>query len=59
MAARKVVVFYESDTGLGTPRLQCFLTVAGRNVWETNIPLTLKRGANVVDVPITPTANKV
>jgi len=51
---RKVVVFYESDTGLGNPRLQCFLTVAGRNVWETNIPLVLKRGANVVDVPITP-----
>ena len=54
MAVRKVVVFYESDTGLGNPRLQCFLTVAGRNVWETNIPLVLKRGANVVDVPITP-----
>ncbi|MFA6291731.1 MAG: glycoside hydrolase family 2 TIM barrel-domain containing protein, partial [Victivallales bacterium] len=52
--SRKVAVFYESDTQLPSPRLQCLLSAGGRIVWESNIPMTLKRGPNVLDVPITP-----
>lgn len=52
--ARKVVVFYESDTSLSASRLQCLLIVAGRQVWEMNLPLALKRGPNVMDIAITP-----
>ncbi|HEY3330614.1 MAG TPA: glycoside hydrolase family 2 TIM barrel-domain containing protein [Capsulimonadaceae bacterium] len=52
-ANRKVSIFYESDTWLTNAKLQCMLLVDGRIVWENSVPLHLKHGANVLDVPIT------
>jgi len=54
-AARKVAVFYGSYAPLGNARLQCFLTIKGRKVWEKSIPVPIQSGEQkIVEIPVTP-----
>lgn len=52
---KKMVIFYGQDFNLNRQRIQCYITVDGKRVWEENVKVYVKPGGQkTFEIPITP-----